>query len=130
MDIESGQTYIAHREGIVNPKPKYHLYLADDIVFLINSNKSYYDFDLPILKNDCSILTKDCYLQVKTIYKFDMQQHIIACDNMSDAFLSRLNIYLQDKRIKKTIPKIYVDRAIGIITTCLEERKKNINKAL
>ena len=123
MDIKAGQTYIAKRDEIVNPKPKYHLYLADDIVFLINSNPNLHDFDIPLQMNDWFIFTKECYLQVKSIYRFDNKYKIIAVSDMSERALNALNAYLKDKTIKKSIPKMFIDRAIGIIETCLEERK-------
>lgn len=125
MNIESGQVYIAKRDEIINPKLKYHLYLADDIVFLINSEHNYYDFDIALDIHDCFIFTKNCYLQVKSIYRFDNKYEIIKVSDMSERALNALNTYLKDKSIKKSIPKIYVDRAIGIIETCLVSRKKN-----
>ena len=119
----SGQVYIAQRDKIVNPKPKYHLYLSDDIVFLINSDRNRFEFSIPLHMNDCFIFTKDCFLQVKSIYKFDKTHPVIKLDELSDRALNSINMYLKDTTIKKSIPKIFVDRAIGIIETCLTVRK-------
>lgn len=121
-EIRAGQSYISYRQEIVGPKPKYHLYLADDIVFLINSEKSLFDFNISLQKNDCPILTKDCYLQLQSLYRFDEKQKIIALADMSDRALMALSSYLKDKTFKKAIPKIFVDRAIGIIEQCLTNR--------
>ena len=125
MKIKAGQTYIAKRDEIINPKPKYHLYLSNDIVFLINSDHSFFDFNIALDKNDCPIFTKNCFLQVQSIYKYDNKYNIIQVADMSDRALKALNNYLKDKSFKKSIPKIYVDRAIGIIETCLATRNKD-----
>ena len=123
IDIKPGQAYKAHRNEIVNPKPKYHLYLADDIVFLINSLPNHHEFNIPLNENDCSILTKDCFLQLNNIYRYDKNCPTIKVADMSPRVLTALLNYLKDKTITKVIPKIYVDRAIGILISCLDEKK-------
>ncbi len=129
MDIQPGQGYKAYRKEIVNPKPKYHLYLSDDIVFLINSKHNLFNFSIPLNEKDCPILSKECYLQVNNIYRYDVTCPIIEIGDMSDCALIALKQYLTAKSITKSIPKMFVDRAIGILTTCLEERKNKSDKS-
>ena len=124
MKLEPGISYLSHREEIINPKKKFHLYLCNHIVFFINSKKDLYEFSINLEKEDCVLFTKDCYLQVKTVYKFDARQRIIRTSEMSTQALQRLASYLKDSTLKKAIPKKIADRAIGILEQCLLKGQK------
>lgn len=121
---EAGQVYRAFREDIYDPKEKYHLYLADDIVFLINSDPNLFDFDICLEASDAEILTKKCYLQIKQLYRYDCSYPVIRISEMSTRILRTLCAQLKDKNITKKIPRIYINRAIGIIELCISNRQE------
>lgn len=121
---ETGQVYKAYRKEIYDPKEKFHLYLADDIVFLINSDANLLDFDICLEASDAEILTKKCYLQIKQVYRFDYSYPVIKISEMSTRVLRTLCSQLKDKNITKKIPKIYINRAIGIIELCISNRQE------
>lgn len=124
MKPQSGQAYKAYRDNICDPKPKYHLYLDDDIVFLINSDPDLFDFNIPLKKEDSIILTKDCYLQTKQIFKYDDRFKVIKISDMSSDVLIKLSNFLKDDNLSKRLPRIFIERAIGIIEKSLFERQK------
>lgn len=62
MEVRSGDVFKTFNDDMTPPKLKFHLCINKDKFFIINSDPRKYSANFKLSKNDCEILTKDCYI--------------------------------------------------------------------
>ena len=63
--IKTGEVFKAFNKFMTPPKIKYHVCINSKIYLMINSKESLYS--CPLTPKDCSILTKECYIDCTRI---------------------------------------------------------------
>ena len=67
MGLETGDIYLSKRDDIADVKYKFQLYLSDDCILLINTDKSKDSISVLIRKEECSLLKYDSWICIDTL---------------------------------------------------------------
>ena len=116
MELKTGDVYLAKRDDIVDIKDKFQLYLSDDYVLLINTNRSKKNVSPYIKKSECKLLSYDSYICIDTAFIFDPKYPVIKKEQVHPNILKNLITYLP---LSVTIPKIKINEMIKILQDSL-----------
>ena len=117
--LEAGQVYTAKRTDIADIKIKIQLYFADNLILLINTNKSKSCVSVPIRQADCPLLDHDSYIELDMVFQYLPEQKILnICEvptNVLKQIYDMLNMStqisgIQKQQIRKIIRKIIIKR--------------------
>jgi len=112
-EVKEGEIFKAYNSHMTPPKIKYHLCIDKDRFFIINSKPRTQGFNFKISPEDCSILTKECFIHY--------------C-NMIHRPLENFTIIDKSELNKKVLYKLI--EHIKVVPTFTESRKKEIINSL
>jgi len=96
MEVNSGDVFKTFNDDMTPPKPKFHLCINKNRFFIINSEPRKNSCNFKLSKNDCKILTKECYIDYGRPFCRSIEDfNIIQVSELSKTALKGLIEYIK-----------------------------------
>ncbi|MEI8129069.1 MAG: hypothetical protein WCG95_05575 [bacterium] len=118
MNLKAGDVYLSTRDDIAEIKYKFQLYLENNYILLINTEKSKDSISVLIRKEECSFLKHDSWICIDSLFKYDEKFKIIKKEQVSSEVLKRLQSLIS---MSNGIDKIKQRKILNIIKDYFEQ---------